>query len=61
MEALGQNVEQEAPDKLVGGERDCTVPRLPAAVVILVAEGDAALVESNEPAVGDGDAMVRLR
>ena len=31
--------------------------RLPVAAVILVAEGHAALVKSNEPAVRDGDAM----
>src|SRR5215831_14471206 len=57
VEPLRQNVEQEAPDELVGGERHCAVPRLPVAAVILVAEGHAALVESNEPAVGDGDTM----
>src|SRR3974390_241874 len=50
-------MEQEASDELVGAERHCAVPRLPVAAVILVAEGHAALVESNEPAVRDGDAM----
>src|SRR5215469_8229874 len=57
MKPLWQNVEQEAADKLVGTEGHCAVPRLPVAAVILVAEGHAALVESNEPAVGDGDAV----
>ena len=57
METLGQDVEQEAPDELVGAERHCAIPRLPVAAVILVAEGHAALVESDEPAVRDGDAM----
>ena len=57
MKALWENVEQEAPDELAGGERHCAVPRLPVAAVILVPEGHAALVESNEPAVRDGDAM----
>src|SRR5215470_7761159 len=56
MKALWQNVEQEAPDELLGAERHCAVPRLPAAV-ILVTEGHAALIESNEAAVRDGDAM----
>src|SRR5215813_12013516 len=56
MKPLWQNVEQEAPDELVGAERHCAVPRLPAAV-ILVTEGHAALVESNEASVRDGDAM----
>jgi hypothetical protein len=52
-----QNVEQEAPDELVGGEGHCAVPRPAVAAVILVPEGDAAVVERNEPAVRDGDAM----
>src|SRR6516225_10339084 len=56
MKPLWQNVEQEAPDELVGAERHCRVPRPPAAV-ILVTEGHAALVESNEATVRDGDAM----
>ena len=50
-------MQQEAPDELVGVERHGAVPRLPVAAVILVPEGHAALVESNEPAVRDGDAM----
>src|SRR5215475_3781143 len=57
MKPLWQNVEQKAPDELVGAERHCAVPRLPIAAVILVAEGDAAFVESDETAVRDGDAM----
>src|ERR1700741_3618126 len=57
MKPLWQNVEQEAPDELVGAEYHCAVPRLPVAAVILVPEGHASLVESNEPAVRDGDAM----
>src|SRR5215472_9258235 len=57
VKALGQNVEQEAPDELVGTERHCAVARLPVAAVILVPEGHAALVESNEATVRDGDAM----
>src|SRR5271169_3823000 len=57
VKSLRQNVEQEAPDELVGGEGHCAVPDLPVAAVILVAEGHAALVERHEPAVRDGDAM----
>src|SRR6478736_8367776 len=57
MKPLRQNVEQEAPDELVGAERYCAIPRLPVAAVILVAKGHAALVESNEATVRDGDAM----
>src|SRR5262245_45579026 len=51
MKPLWENVEQEAPDELAGGERHCAVPRLPVAAVILVAEGHAALVESHEATV----------
>src|SRR6516165_3291051 len=57
MKPLWQNVEQEAPDELVGAERYCAVPRLPAAAVILVAEAHAARIESKEATVRDGDAM----
>src|ERR1700758_2980501 len=57
MKPLGWNVEQEAPDELVGAERHCAVPRLPVAAIILVLEGHAAPVESNEATVGDGDAV----
>src|SRR5215468_12042198 len=57
MKPLWQNVEQEAPDELLGTERHCAVPRLPVAAVVLVAEGHAAFVESNEASVRDGDAM----
>jgi len=51
MKPLWQNVEQEAPDELIGAECHRAVPRLPVAAVILVAEGHTALVESNETAV----------
>ena len=57
MKPLRQNVEQEAPDELVGAERHFAVPRLPIAAVVLVAEGHAARVERDEPTVRDGDAM----
>ena len=51
MEALRQNVEQEAPDELIGGERHGAVPHPPVAAVVLVPEGDAALVEGDEATV----------
>jgi hypothetical protein len=57
MKRLWQNVQQEAPDELVGAECHCAVPRLPVAAVILVAEGHAARIESKEATVRDGDAM----
>jgi hypothetical protein len=42
-------VEQEALDELVGGEGHCAISRLPVTAIILVPEGDAALIERNEP------------
>src|SRR6266851_2757778 len=52
-----QDVEEEAPDELVGGERHGAEPRLPVAAVVLVTEGHAALVEAEQAAVRDGDAV----
>jgi len=40
---LGQNVEQEAPDELIGRQRHCAKPLSPVAATILVAEGYATL------------------
>ena len=40
-----------------GGERHGAIPRPAVAAVILVAEGHAALVEAEQPAVRDGDAV----
>ena len=57
MKPLWQNVEQEAPDELIGAECHRAVPRLPVAAVILVAEAHAARIESKEATVRDGDAM----
>ena len=58
MKPVRQNVEQEAPDELVGAERHRAVPCLAVAAVIFVAEGHAALVESNETTVRDGERWV---
>ena len=60
MKSLWQDVEQETTDELVSAERQCAVPRLPVTAVILVPKGHAALVESNKPAVRDGDAHTWL-
>src|SRR5438132_10896949 len=51
MEPLRQNVEQEAPDELAGRERHRAKPLPGVAAVILVAEGYAALVETEQAAV----------
>src|SRR5260370_72146 len=57
MEPVWQDAEQEAPDELVGGDRHGAEPRRPVAAIVLVAEGDAALVEAEQAAVRDGDAV----
>jgi hypothetical protein len=48
-EASGQEVQQEAADELVGGQRGTRA--------VLGGEGDAAIVEGNEALVGDADAV----
>jgi hypothetical protein len=57
MEALGQHVHQEAPDKLV----QVKPPGLPAAqavdAIVLPTKRDAGVVGCNEAAVRDGDTM----
>src|SRR6516225_1775690 len=57
VEALGQHVHQEAPDKLVRVKAH----RLPAAravdAIVLPTERDAGVVGCNEAAVRDGDTM----
>ena len=55
MEATRQGVEQKAADELVGIERHDLLPIEAFAAVVLVAEGDAGLVEADEAAVRDGD------
>ena len=57
VKSLRQDVEQEAPDELVSGERHRAIACLPVAAVILVAEGDTALVEGKQATVRDGDAV----
>jgi hypothetical protein len=57
VEALGQDVEQEAPDELAGHEGHGPVALLPVATVVLVSERDAARVEGDQPVVRDGDAV----
>jgi hypothetical protein len=57
VEALGQDVEQEAADELARIERHGPVALVPVATVVLVSERHAGLVERDQPAVGDGDAV----
>ena len=55
VEATWQDMEQEATDELVRRERHDALPLGTIAAVVLVAEGDASLVERQQAAVGDGD------
>src|SRR5271169_6559984 len=57
MKALGQNVEQEAPDELAGRKRDRAKPLPAVAAVVLEAEGDATVIEADQSAVRDGEAV----
>lgn len=57
VEAARQQVEQEAADELVGGERHDLLAVGAVAAIILVAEGDAGWPDGEQPLVGDGDAV----
>jgi hypothetical protein len=54
-QAFGQQVQQEASQKLIGGNGHDLV--LAAMGIVSPAEGDAMVLESHEAMVGDGDAM----
>jgi hypothetical protein len=51
VEAMWQDMEQEAADELVRCERHDALPPGTIAAVIFVAEGDAGLVERNQTLV----------
>src|SRR5690349_3157459 len=55
MEAVGQDVEQEAADQLIGAKGHHLL--LVVVAIILPAEADPALGKTDQTAVGDGDAM----
>lgn len=57
MEAARQDMEQEAADELVRGERHDLLSLGAAAAVILVPERDLAVLEGEESPVRDGDAV----
>jgi hypothetical protein len=57
MEALGQGVDEETADELTCCELHDFVAGSAVATIILVTEGDAVLVEGDQAAVGDGDAV----
>ena len=55
VEPVGQYVDQEAADELVGVERHQLVAGVAPGPVILPLESHALAVEGDEPAVGNGD------
>jgi hypothetical protein len=55
VEALRQDVDQEAADELAGGE--CHDLLATIGTIVLPSEGDTGAVAGDQPAVGDGDAM----
>jgi hypothetical protein len=54
-QTLGQNVQQKTPDEFLGRQRH--LPLLAATGVVLVAKRDPAVLQSNEPMIGNGHAM----
>ena len=57
VEAVGQDVDEEAADELIGGKGHGFGARAAIGAIILVPEGDTVVVERDQPAVGDGDAV----
>jgi hypothetical protein len=58
VEAVGENVEQEAADELVRAERHGALAVGAVAAIVLVAERDTGLVECDQPVVRDGNAVI---
>src|SRR6516165_7978411 len=57
MQAFWQHVDEEASDELVGSQRHLLVPIVALDAVVLPLEGNALLVEGDQAAVGDGNAV----
>src|SRR5215831_2455299 len=57
VEAVWQDVNEEAADELMGCERHRLVSIAAFDPVVLPAEGDAVVVQCDQAAVGDGDAV----
>ncbi len=57
VEAARQDMEQEAADKLIDGERHDLLPIGAVATVVFVAEGNAGFVRGDQSAVRDCDPM----
>ena len=57
VQALGQDVDEEAADELVGCERHHLVAIGAFEPIVLVFEADSVFVEREQPAIGDGDTV----
>jgi hypothetical protein len=57
VEAMWQDMEQEAADELMRRERHHALPLRTIAAVVFVAEGDTGLVERDQTPARDGDAV----
>ncbi len=57
VEAFWRHVDQESADELVRAERHAFVSIAALDAVVLPLEGDAVLIEGDQAAVGDGDAV----
>ena len=57
VEALRQDMDEEAADELADSERHQLVPMVAFDPVVLPPESDAGVVERNQTAVGDGDTV----
>jgi hypothetical protein len=55
MEAVGQDVEKEAPDELMRGKTHEAAT--PTAAVVPIGKCDFGVVDGHEPGIGDGGAM----
>src|SRR5207237_8858733 len=55
LEGLGQHVEQEPADELVGGNRHRPLPI--SVAIILPAETDLRIFDADQTIIGDGDAV----
>ncbi len=57
MESLGQDMDEEAPDELAGGQGHGFVANPSFVPIVFVFEGDAVIIVGYQAGVGDGDAV----
>ena len=57
VEALRQNVDEEAADELAGGQRHDLLALATIGTIVLPSEGNAVVADCDQSAVGDGDAV----